>query len=48
MHPCVEVFEDFGRLLRVDIVPGNARRGVPDSRIAFVEYERRNDARKAD
>lgn len=41
------VFEGYGRLVRVDIVPGNARRGLPDSRIAFVEFERRNDARKA-
>lgn len=40
-------FEAFGRLVRVDIVPGNARRGVPDSRIAFVEFERKEDARKA-
>mmetsp|Transcript_22212 Transcript_22212/g.62302 ORF Transcript_22212/g.62302 Transcript_22212/m.62302 type:complete len:275 (+) Transcript_22212:195-1019(+) len=40
-------FEAFGKLVRVDIVPGNARRGVPDSRIAFVEFERKGDARKA-
>lgn len=40
-------FEAFGRLVRVDIVPGNQRRGVPDSRIAFVEFKHKDDARKA-
>lgn len=40
-------FEAFGELVRVDIVPGNARRGVPDSRIAFVEFAKKDDARKA-
>eukprot|EP00927_Polykrikos_kofoidii_P056447 TRINITY_DN50563_c0_g1_i1.p1 TRINITY_DN50563_c0_g1~~TRINITY_DN50563_c0_g1_i1.p1 ORF type:complete len:293 (-),score=23.87 TRINITY_DN50563_c0_g1_i1:88-966(-) len=40
-------FEEFGRISRVDITPGNMLRGVPDSRIAFVEFESRKDARKA-
>jgi len=46
-------FEAFGNLVRVDIAPGNALRGLrrspglPDSRLAFIEYERRNDARRA-
>lgn len=46
-HALEAEFEAFGRLVRVDIVPGNARRGMPDSRIAFVEFKDRQDARKA-
>lgn len=40
-------FEAFGPLVRVDIAPSNSLRGVQDSRLAFVEFERREDARKA-
>jgi len=40
-------FEAYGPLVRVEIAPGNSARGMPDSRIAFVEFERREHARKA-
>eukprot|EP00443_Scrippsiella_acuminata_P041676 CAMPEP_0115345110 /NCGR_PEP_ID=MMETSP0270-20121206/93646_1 /TAXON_ID=71861 /ORGANISM="Scrippsiella trochoidea, Strain CCMP3099" /LENGTH=152 /DNA_ID=CAMNT_0002766891 /DNA_START=27 /DNA_END=482 /DNA_ORIENTATION=+ len=40
-------FEEFGRIRDVTITPNKHMRGVPDSRLALVEYEKKEDARKA-
>merc|ERR1719213_599129 len=40
-------FEDFGRVIDVTISPNKHMRGIPDSKIALVEFEKKDDARKA-
>eukprot|EP00927_Polykrikos_kofoidii_P039835 TRINITY_DN34140_c0_g1_i1.p1 TRINITY_DN34140_c0_g1~~TRINITY_DN34140_c0_g1_i1.p1 ORF type:complete len:248 (+),score=24.53 TRINITY_DN34140_c0_g1_i1:253-996(+) len=40
-------FEEFGKIIDVTITPNKQMKGVPDSRIALVEYKRRDDARRA-
>lgn len=40
-------FEDFGKIRDVTITPNKHMRGVPDSKLALVEFERKADARKA-
>lgn len=40
-------FENYGPVARCEIAAGNSSKGMPDSRIAFVEFVDRVDARKA-
>lgn len=46
-HSIEAQFEVYGRIVRVDITPNSVLKGVADTRIAFVEFRRRDDARKA-
>eukprot|EP00929_Paragymnodinium_shiwhaense_P108347 TRINITY_DN74664_c0_g1_i1.p1 TRINITY_DN74664_c0_g1~~TRINITY_DN74664_c0_g1_i1.p1 ORF type:complete len:241 (-),score=25.45 TRINITY_DN74664_c0_g1_i1:88-810(-) len=40
-------FEEFGRVLDVTVTPNRHMKGVPDSKIALVEFRKKEDARKA-
>lgn len=40
-------FEAFGKVMDVTITPNKHMRGVPDSKIALVEFKKKEDARKA-
>uniref|UniRef100_A0A7S1AEI2 RRM domain-containing protein n=1 Tax=Noctiluca scintillans TaxID=2966 RepID=A0A7S1AEI2_NOCSC len=40
-------FENYGTVVRCDITPNKQMIGVPDTRIAIVEFKHRDDARKA-
>ncbi|CAL1147396.1 unnamed protein product [Cladocopium goreaui] len=40
-------FEHYGRVRNVNITQNKNMKGAPDTRIAIVEFARRDDARKA-
>mmetsp|Transcript_115908 Transcript_115908/g.322735 ORF Transcript_115908/g.322735 Transcript_115908/m.322735 type:complete len:273 (-) Transcript_115908:377-1195(-) len=40
-------FEEYGRVVDVTITPNKHMRGVPDSKIALVEFAKKEDARRA-
>lgn len=40
-------FEEYGKIRDVTITPNKHMRGVADSRLALVEFEKKEDARKA-